>query len=84
MGGLLKKSQESRAGVVLVAGARIGQRFTGDELASDAVLVGFPVFRDAGPLKCGETTLGSAHAGNVRISKARMTARVHMKCKGGL
>ena len=63
---------------------RVGQRYAGDELVGDAVLVGFPVFRDAGPLKCGETTSNSAHAVQMRIFRARKTARAHVNNKGGL
>jgi len=53
-------------------------------LVGDAVLVGFPVFRDAGPLKCGETTVNCAHAVQMRIFRARTTARAHVNNKGGL
>lgn len=63
---------------------RIGELHAGDELVSDAILVGFPAFRDAGPLKCGETSLKSAHAVRLRIFRARTTARAHMNNKGGL
>jgi hypothetical protein len=53
-------------------------------LVSDAVPAGFPVFRSAGPLKCGETALNSTHAVQMRILRARTTARAHMNNKGGL
>lgn len=87
MGDLLEWSRGSRVGTALPGGAlsglRIG-RFVGNELVADAVGVDFPDFGRVGPLKCGETALSSTHAGTVRISRARTTARAHMNCKGGL
>ncbi|MFD9738832.1 hypothetical protein [Umezawaea sp. NPDC059074] len=51
---------------------------------SDAVLACFPVFRNAGPPKCGETAVNSTHAGDVRISRAGVFARARKNNKGGL
>jgi hypothetical protein len=57
----------------------VGLRFAEDELVSDAVLGGFPVFRNSGPLKCGETTGAGAHSVRAHISRSC----AHLNCEGG-
>jgi hypothetical protein len=57
----------------------VGLRFAEDELVSDAVLGGFPGFRNSGPLKCGETTGAGTHSVRAHISRSR----AHLNCEGG-
>jgi hypothetical protein len=56
-----------------------GPRFTEGELASDAVREGFPVFRNSGPLKCGETTNTGTHSVHAHIS----ATCAHLNSEGG-
>jgi hypothetical protein len=45
----------------------------------DALPEGFPVFRNSGPLKCGETTGNSTHSVQAHISRTR----AHLNSEGG-
>ena len=81
MRGLLEQVRE--LGTAFVPPARpqrpTGRRIAEDELMSDAVRGGFPVFRNAGPLKCGETTGNGKHSVQAHISRTR----AHLNCEGG-
>jgi hypothetical protein len=81
MSGFLGQVQGLGMSFVLAARSRrpVGRRSAEDELVSDVVLAGFPVFRNSGPLECGETAGHGTHSVQAHISRTS----AHLNCEGG-